>query len=207
LVSVAGTYSNEYAFGWANRETDYDAKILGQVDRSIALARDNPRAYLVKSGYLTILRRPTEGLRVADAGLAINPNYASLLAARSIAETYLHQFEQAKSDLQQAIRLSPRDPRIGMWHNFIAEAEGGLGHFDAAIEESSKAIDAGYKAFWSYLSLAAGHALKGDMDEAKTALAEARRLNPKLSVKWLTGRATDWQPYFDALRKAGLPVE
>jgi hypothetical protein len=33
--------------------------------------------------------------------------------------------------------------------------------------------------------LAAAHAFKGEMDQAKTALAEARRINPKLSVKWL----------------------
>ena len=89
----------------------------------------------------------------------------------------------------------------------MADAELGLGHFDTAIEEENKAIDAGYKAFWPYLNLAAAHSLKGDIDEAKTALAEARRLNPKLSVKWLMGRKLILQPWFDALRKAGLPEE
>ena len=206
LVGVAVTYWTEYLF-WANPETDYDAKILGQVDRSIALVRDNPQAYWVKSGYLTSSRRPNEGLRAADAGLAIDPNDANLLAQRSNTESNLRQFEQAKSDVQQAMRLSPRDPRIGLWHNYMADAELGLGHFDAVIEESSKAIDAGWKVFYSYLNLAAAHALKGDMDEAKTALAEARRLNPKLSVKWLMGRKSYLQPWFDALRKAGLPEE
>ena len=40
--------------------------------------------------------------------------------------------------------------------------------------------------------------------------AEALRLNPKLSVKWLMGGAgTKYflQPWIDALRKAGLPDE
>ena len=92
----------------------------------------------------------------------------------------------------------------------MADAELGLGHFDAAIEESSKAIDAGSKVFFTYLRLAIAHALKGDIDEAKTALAEARRLNPKLSVKWLMGNkpfSGFSQPWYDALRKAGLPEE
>ena len=53
-------------------------------------------------------------------------------------------------------------------------------------------------------TLAAALALKGDIDQAK-ALAEARRLNPKLSVKWVVGTETFLQPAFDALRKAGLP--
>jgi adenylate cyclase len=89
----------------------------------------------------------------------------------------------------------------------MADAELGLSNFDAAIEAAGKSIDAGFRVFYSYLNLAAAHALKGDMDRAKAALAEARRFNPKLSVKWLMGRKPVLQPTFDALRKAGLPEE
>jgi TolB-like protein len=207
LAGEALAYTLEYAYGWTNPETDYDAKILGQADRSIALARDNMPAYSAKSAYLTISLRPNDGLRVANAGLAINPNTAYLYATRSASENYLRQFEQAKSDVEQAMRLSPRDPRISQWHNYMADAELGLGHFDAAIDETNKAIDAGYRVFYSYLNLAAADALKGDMDQAKPPLAEARRLNPKLSVKWLVGRKPVLEPAFDALRKAGLPEQ
>ena len=207
LAGEANAYMTEYAFGWTNPETDYDAKILGQADRSIALARDNMHAYSAKSMYLATSLRPNDGVRVADAGLVINPNYASLYAIRGNAETYLRQFEQARSDVEQAMRLSPRDQRIGLWHNFMAGAELGLGHFDAAIDEANKAIDAGWRSFYSYQYLAAAHALKGDIEQAKAPLAEARRLNPKLSVKWLLGTEPFLQPAFDALRKAGLPEE
>jgi len=178
---------NEYAYSWTNPETDYEAKILGQADRAIALAPNNPWNYSAKSVYLTMTGRPKEGLRVADAEVAINPNYASAYSYRALAETALGQFEQAKSDLQQAMRLSPRDPRMGAFHDKMAWAELGLGHFDAAVEESSKAIDAGSKVYFTYLCLATAQALKGDIDEAKAALTEARRLNPKLSVKWRMG--------------------
>ena len=206
LNGDATTYLNEYSFGWTNPDTDYEAKILGQADRAIALTPHNPWNYSTKSVYLTNTGRAKEGLRVADAAIAINPNYASEYAYRSIAETVLGQFEQAKSDIQQAMRLSPRDPRMGPWHDYMAWAEAGLGHYDAAIEEANEAIDAGYKVFYPYLDLAAAHAIKGEIDEAKTALTEARRLNPKLSIKWLMGHAYG-QPTIDALRKAGLPEE
>jgi adenylate cyclase len=207
LAGEANTYMIEYALGLTNPETDYDAKILGQADRAIALARDNTWAYTAKSMYLNISHRPNDALRVANAALAINPNNAYLYGMRSTAETYLRQFEQAKSDVQQAMRLSPRDPSVGQFHNFMADAELGLGHFDTAIDEANKAIDAGYRNWYSYLNLAAAHALKGDMDQAKAPLAEARRLNPQLSVKWLTARKPILQPAFDVLRKAGLPEE
>jgi TolB-like protein/DNA-binding winged helix-turn-helix (wHTH) protein len=210
LGGAAATYLNEYAFGWTNPETDYEAKVLGQIDRAIALAPRNPWNYSTKSVWLAITGRPKEGLRVADAALAINPNYAAEYTYRALAESYLGQFEQAKSDVQQAMRLSPRDPRLGQWHDKMADAELGLGHFDAAIDESNKAVDAGFKAFFTYLRSAIAHALKGDIDEAKTALAEARRLKPELSVKWLMGNKAFSgysQPWYDALRKAGLPEE
>ena len=45
------------------------------------------------------------------------------------------------------------------------------------------------------------------MDEAKITLAEARRLNPKLTVKWLQSAAPNIPALFDGLRKAGLPEE
>ena len=45
------------------------------------------------------------------------------------------------------------------------------------------------------------------MEEAKTALAEARRLNPKLTVKWMIEHIGDFQAVSDGLRKAGLPEE
>jgi adenylate cyclase len=207
LVGSATTYLAEYSYGWTDPETDYDAKILGQADRAIALASDNTWAYSVKSTYLNLSLRPSDALRVANAGIALNSNYAYLFAGRAAAECYLGQFEQAKSDVQQAMRLSPRDPRLSQWHNFLADAELGLGHLDAAIDDANKAIDAGYRVFYSYLNLAAAHALKGDMDRARAPLAEARRLNPKLSLKWLTERKPVLQPAFEALRKAGLPEE
>ena len=207
LAGDAQTYFLDKTYGWANPETAYDAKILGQADRSIALARDDARPYFVKSQYLKDLHRLDEALRAAEAGLAVSPNSAHMLATRAITEIYIGNFEQGKTDVQQAMRLSPRDPSLGRWHNYMADAELGLGHFEAVIEESSKAIDAGYKVFFSYLNLAAARAFKGGIDEAKAALAEARRRNPKLSVKWLTGRKPILQPWFDALRKAGLPEE
>jgi hypothetical protein len=43
------------------------------------------------------------------------------------------------------------------------------------------------------------------MDEAKAALAEARRLVPELTVKWIFDNAPTSPALLDGLRKAGLP--
>ncbi len=196
-----------YSRGWTTPGTDYETKILGQADRAIALAPDNVWAYNVKSLFLTVSQRANEGLSVADAGLAINPDDPVLYRARGLAENALGRYEQAKSDVQQAIRLGPRDPRIGLWLDSLGDAELGLGNFDSAINEYRKAIDAGWRAYQPYRGLAAAYALAGRKEEATSALAEARRLNPELTVKWMETHSSSVPPLLEGLRKAGLPEE
>jgi adenylate cyclase len=208
LAGSANAYFDEYFSGWTDPQTDYEAKILGQANRAIALDPDNVRAYDDKALYLSLVsHRYSEALGVANAGLAINPNFVSLYAPRAVAENSLGRFEQAKVDAQRAMQLSPRDPLIGVFHVDAGDAEMGLGHFDAAIDAYRKAIDSGFSQFFAYTNLAAAYAQAGKMDEAKAALAEARRLNPAITVKWMKEHTPNLPAVFDGLRKAGLPEE
>jgi adenylate cyclase len=207
LAGEASTYMADRIFGWTDPDVDYDAKVVGLANRSIAIDPEDARGYAVKSLYLTNGNHPVEGLRAAEGGLAVNPNDAALHASRGLAENYLGHFEQGTSEVGQAMRLSPRDPNAGAWHDFAAEAQLGLGHFDAAIEEASDAIDAGYRVFLAYTMLTVAYALDGKQEEAKVALAEARRLNPKLTIKLMRERYPDFPWMAEGLRKAGLPEE
>jgi tetratricopeptide (TPR) repeat protein len=128
-----------------------------------------------------------------------------LLPARSGAELSLGRYEQARADVRRAMTLSPRDPQLSTFRRLAGDAELGLGHFDAAIDNYRKAIDAGTSV--SYPNLAAAYALSGKMDEAKAALVEARRLNPNLTVKWMRERAPNVPVLFDGVHKAGLAEE
>jgi tetratricopeptide (TPR) repeat protein len=208
LAGDAFTYAVDFDLGWTDPQIDYDAKIIGQADRALALARDTMAAYIAKAYYLGNLRlRENEAFDVAEAGLAVDPNYARLYSFRALAEIGLGRFEQAKSDLRQAMQLSPRDPRMGAWHFIMADAEIEQGHYDATIDECHKAIEAGYRHYYVYVDLAAAYALQGKMDEAKSPLAEARRLNPNLTVKWKIAHGPNLAKQFEGLRKAGLPEE
>ena len=207
LAGEAFTHMALFTFGEAGAEANLDAKIIDPADRAIALAPDDMRAYVAKSFYLAVTGRAAEALRSADSGLTINPNSAPLLDARTLAEIVLGRFEQAKSDSQRAMQLSPRDPEIPNRLINLGMAELGLGHFDAAVVEFQKAIDAGDHSFIPHANLSAAYALAGKTDKAKSALADARRLNPNLTVKWLTDHAPNLPPLFEGIRKAGLPEE
>jgi len=156
---------------------------------------------------LALSGRSSEALGVADAGLAVNPNYVPLYVPRIAAELSLGRFEQAKADAERAIRLSPRDPLIGIFRVQLGGAELSLGHVDAAIDEYRKAIDFGNHEYYAYANLAAAYALAGKMDEAKAALADARSRNPELTAKWMKEHTPNLPAVFDGLRKAGLAEE
>jgi adenylate cyclase len=214
LAGEADTYITENSFGWSTAEnSDFlsgrranEAKILDLVDHAIALAPNSVGPYATKAWYLQIARRWDEAIRAADAGLAINPNSAALYDARAWNENELGRFEEAKSDVQQAMRLSPRDPEMGGWRLNMGDAELGLRHFDAAIEEFHKADNSGACGECASLSLAAAYAQAGRMDEAKSALAEYRRLErPNVTDGWILQAVPG--VLVEGLRKAGLRAE
>jgi adenylate cyclase len=208
IAGVAETYFTEFLFGWGKSETDYDAKILGLADRAITLAPDYYRPYEFKSVYLSISHRSDETVSAASAGLAVNPNQPNLYAARATGEISLGHFDQAKSDVQQAIRLSPHDPFKTIWDTNLGDIEIGAGRPEAAIVEYRKSLDAGDHTYWNYANLAASYALLCKMEEAKPFVAETLRVNPSFTIKWFREHVPYDLPTRDeGLRKAGFAEE
>ncbi len=160
--------------GWRPIDKDLVAKALSEADKAIALAPNSAIGYIAKADNLLFFTgRYNEALRVADEGLAINPSSVGLHVSRSFANMNLRQYEQVKTDIQQAMRLSPRDSGMGPFHEILAFAEFGLGNFDASVEEFGKAIDAGRRQFRTYVGLAAAYAIQDKSSRSKRGLGES----------------------------------
>jgi TolB-like protein/Tfp pilus assembly protein PilF len=207
IAGLAQNYFYEYLSGYGDPGIDYDAKILRQADRAIALAPDYDRPFAAKSGYLSLSGRYDEAIRAANAGLAVNPNDPDFRVTRAGAEISLGHFDEAKSDLQQAIRLSPHDPLMNVMTRQFGDIEIGSGRPEAAIVQYRKSLDAGDHSYWNYANLAASYALLGKMDEAKPYVAETLRVNPSFTIKWYREHAEDIPKRTEGLRKAGFAEE
>jgi adenylate cyclase len=149
-----------------------------------------------------------EATEAAQTAVTLDPNAAYGYYAMALAEAWLERCEQSNEHIKQAFALSPRDPIFGgLWHWMLGVSEGCLGRLDAAIGEFKRAIDAGYRTYLPYAYLAGAEAAKGNDAEAKSALAEARRVNPRLTIKSLREKEPGASIVIDGLRKAGLPEE
>jgi adenylate cyclase len=168
------------------------------------------RWLLARSGQLGEVRRHAPGPRheAAQTAVALDPNAANGYYAMALAEGALKRREQSIVHIKQAFALSPRDPIGGLWHSVLGIDEGCLNRLDA-IGEFKQAIDTGYRTFFPYAFLAAVEAAKGNDAEAKVALAEARRINPQLTIKWFAEHspAPTLTVFVDGWRKVGLPEE
>jgi len=131
--------------------------------------------------------------------------------------------EDAIPLLEQAIRLSPRDPQIRTFYNNMGIAHLLQSHIDEAILWFERAR--GTAQFgWPYSFLAAIYGLRGQTDKAAANLAEARRQYPnnyssiaRRKAAGLCSTPGYWgvpkvaalfeATYFAGLRKAGVPEE
>ena len=143
------------------------------------------------------------------ASLELNPSFAFGHAMLGMAYAYAGVSDQGLQHVSLALRLSPRDPQqapylstMGLCH-FIA------GRFAQAAEFQRRCVELRphFGSAWRTWAAAAG--LCKDSATAANALAEAKRLQPELSIAWVEKyhpivHAKDRATYIEGLRIAGL---
>jgi tetratricopeptide (TPR) repeat protein len=143
------------------------------------------------------------------------------LNALSWCKLYTGSIEESIPLVEQAIRLSPRDPDLRLWYFHLGIAHLLQSRNDEAIVWFEKARSANPAHPWAHSFLASAYALKGESERAAAELAEARRLNVAddrySSIARLKAvayvrvvpkvRALFETTHFAGLRKAGVPEE
>ncbi|MBV9288204.1 MAG: adenylate/guanylate cyclase domain-containing protein [Hyphomicrobiales bacterium] len=217
LAGAALDDAADYIFAWSDQSVDLYARAMQRANQALRLDPDQATAHYTKALLITITAKQNDAasaneiIAEAEATLRADPSFARAYWAMSHGEKLLGRYEQAMSDIEQAMRISPRDSNLGFWHMVMGQHLLALRRYDAAVQEGRKSIDLGYQNVLGYSALAAFYAATDKAPEAKAALAEAMKLNPKLSAAWLHERQPgfiDSPPGFrEALIKAGLPEE
>jgi adenylate cyclase len=207
LVGAAGAERFMVINGGANGRPELVADIDGRLANALRIDPLNARAYTVRGMVDVVTRRNNEAKEAARKAVALNPNYASAYAQLAQDQVAPSEFALALDNADRAIKLSPRDPQLGRWRWIKGKTLVYMGRYMEALEEEQAALDSGYQSWPAYAFLAVANALLGRQSEAETALAQARKLNPKLSIKWMRARLDEPEITYDGLRKAGLPEE
>jgi tetratricopeptide (TPR) repeat protein len=151
-----------------------------------------------------------------ETAVSLDPKNA--LTYLHLGETllYLGQPEAGIPPLEQAIRLRPDDPNLAITYWALGACQLSLGRVDQAIDLLQTARAANARLWVPYFYLAGAYGLKGDLDRARSALAESLRLKPALRSVARMRAENPWlsNPQYWALqektlnlglRRAGLP--
>ena len=217
LAGAATADSQDYLYGWSDQSVDLYARSMHRANQALLLNPDQPYASYTTANLILFKAKPNDAasanqvIAEAEATLRADPSFARAYLPMDAAEILLGRDEQAISHLEQAMRISPRDSSPGVWHQEMGRALLALRRYDAAVQEGLKATDSGYRTALTYAGLAAFYAAADKAPEAKAALAEAIKLNPKLSVAWFHAHFPSYIESPPSMRegliKAGLPEE
>ena len=154
-------------------------------------------------------RRLTDALSEFEQALALNPNFSLVQGYYALALSYAGRSKDSFEAAQKAIRLSPRDPSLAIYHGIAAYARFTERHYGEAIALAREAIRHRGDLTGAYRVLAVSAGMSGDGALAEMALGELRRTQPGISLHWIATQLPwaserDREHYLEGFRRAGL---
>jgi adenylate cyclase len=192
-----------------------DAKTLAEGhalgNKAVTLDRNDPVAHFALARVLTMEGDMEAAIAESKIAIGLNPNDPHghhslgwvLYWGRADAEGSLEHFNTA-------LRLNPRDPFRWITLAMKGAALRFLKRYDEAIEWGRAACQYPEGEFIPHLHLAATFGQAGKVDEARAEITKALVLRPDLTITFMGRRYATLHPamgnpFFDGLRKAGLP--
>jgi TolB-like protein/Tfp pilus assembly protein PilF len=216
---LADALANRVKAGMTDSATTDIARAEALVEQALAASPRRATVHFAKGEILDAQQRFEEAIPEYEMAIAFNRNWADATSSLGHCKLLTGSIEEAIPLMEQAIRLSPRDPNIALMYFRIGEVHLLQSHVGEAIPWLEKARSAMPTIAWHHSYLASAHALKGETERAAAELAEARRLRGECSYSSIARlkaggqfgvpkiRALFEATYFAGLRKAGMPDE
>jgi class 3 adenylate cyclase/tetratricopeptide (TPR) repeat protein len=217
-IGLAAILSTKLAEGWSpvlQEDMSRAEHILANtLEKGSASSR--AEAHFTLGVLRQMQNRLSEAQSEFETAITLDPDNAR--SSLHLGETllYLGQPKAAITPLERSIRLAPDGPNIAVAYWILGTSQLLSGRADQAIDllQTARATSADW---WvPYLYLAGAYGLEGDLDKAKSALAESIRLKPaikslarmRVENPWLSNPqywALQEQTLNVGLRRAGLP--
>ena len=192
--------------------------------QALAASPRSPHAHYSRGEVLRAQNRFEEAISEYETAIALDRNIVGAYAQIGQCKFYIGAIEEYIPMVERAIRLSPRDPALGIWFGRIGSVHLLQSRIDHAILWLEKARNANTALPYVRARLASAYALSGQIESAAVELGEARKLSgdgryssiAKLlrggeiaSGYWGAPKIRAWYEatYFAGLRKAGMPEE
>ena len=214
-TGLATILASRISHGWSCSIPQDIARAEALLLEALENDANSSPAHYAMAGVRRYQNRLAESRIENETAIALDPNHARAILQLGQTLMYLGQPQAAVPYIEKALRLSPHDSNITAFYCVLGRCRLYLGQ-DEAIDLLRKARAANPRLYLSHLILAGALGLQGELDEARTAMAEALRLKPEINslAAWRQHRTWETNPQHWAFvektlsvgwRRAGLP--
>ena len=207
--ALLGMATVDMAVGGASRFAASEATLI----KVLSLRPDDPRAHVVLGHVKMFTNRAVEAIEDCEQALAIDRNSVNAHAAIGLAKYYLGCAAETETHINEAFRLSPRDPGACRWMHWIGMAKTQLGLDADAVIWFRRGIEANRNHPILHFHLASALARLGDLEAARAAVQAGLALDSGFTQRPL--RLSAWsnapayiagrERLFEGMRLAGVP--
>jgi tetratricopeptide (TPR) repeat protein len=194
--------------GWA------DKAIVAPIAERAALAAiqadsEDPWAHHAMGCSHLFARRFDDSLAEFEQALQLNPNFALAQGYYGLALAICGRWQEAGEPARRALRLSPRDPYSALYYGVASYAQFVGRNYDEAMRLARDAIRLHGDFVGGYRMLTSAAGMAGQAEVAAAALRGLRRVQPNISLAWITDQMpfkhdADREHYMEGFRRAGL---
>ena len=206
VLAVSHTFGSK--MGWEDRATAVSAAERAALAALRADSGD-PWTHLAVGGAYVYQQRFDDALAELEQALRLNPNFSLAQGYYGLTLSYAGRWREGADAARRAQRLSPHDPFSPIYSTVAGYAEFVGRNYHEAMRLSREAIRQRCDFAGAHRVLTAAAAMAGEIDLAKAALQELRRVQPNISLAWIASQVplaqeAEREHYLEAIRRAGL---
>ena len=196
--------------GWADNLQNNVEQGFRSAQRALALDDQNALAHVALAMVQSVSRDNRAAMVTCRKALDLNPNFAFAEGLMGLISAHLGDYHEANNRLDNAIRLSPRDPTLS-WVGLARVVAALVAKLpDEYLARSKELTEAAPNMFVGWRHLAAAYVMLGRLEEAKAAIAQVLRLHPGDTLELVRRTVPISDPevrerFVGYLAEAGLP--
>jgi TolB-like protein len=208
LGVLAASHIFSFHMGWADRAATVPAAKRAALAAIQADSEDAWAHHALGCVHLFVWNFD-DSLAEFELALRLNPNFSLAQGFYGLALSYCGRCDEAVTAVGRALRLSPRDPFSALYAGIAAYAQFVERNYQEAMRLAREAIRQRGDFVGAHRVFTAAAGRSGQTEAAAIALRELRRVQPNISLAWISTempirRASDLEHYLDGFRRAGL---
>ena len=216
IEALVGTATADWIGGSTMTTDDRAARLAAAeaaVTKTLSLAPNHAGAHCLMGAIQICTNRASQGIAECERALALDRNLGMAHGHMGSAKAFIGRSEEQEAHVQEALRLSPRDPGANHWMLAVGFGKIHLGVNEEAVAWFRRSIEANRNFPLAHFGLAAALAQLGQAEEAREAVQAGRALDPAFTVARMRAGAQSANPTYlagreriiEGMHKAGVP--